>query len=87
MRLTAPVAYFKHVSEGPRLNARQALAVLDDPELGTLRTPDVRPRLSQTPGTIRHAGLPMGVHNEEVYGGLLGLTEEELKALKAGEVS
>ena len=64
-------------------NARQALAVIDDPELGTLRMPTVQPRLSETPGRIRHAGLPMGTHNDEIYQGLLGLTEEELGALKA----
>ena len=79
----APVADFKDLAEDPHLNARRALAVIDDPELGTLRMPDVQPRLSETPGRIRHAGMPMGVHNEEIYGGLLGMTEGELKALKA----
>jgi hypothetical protein len=47
---------------------------------------DVQPRLSETPGRIRNAGLPMGVRNEEIYRELLGLTEEELKALKADGV-
>ncbi len=79
----APVADFKDLAEDPHLIARKALATIDDPELGTLRMPDVQPRLSETPGRIRHAGLPMGVHNKEIYEDRLGLTEAELKQLQA----
>jgi crotonobetainyl-CoA:carnitine CoA-transferase CaiB-like acyl-CoA transferase len=79
----APVADFKDLAEDPHLRARKTLVEIDDPELGTLRMPDVLPKLSETPGSIRHAGLPMGVHNEEIYRQRLGLGEDELAALKA----
>ncbi|MBI3919125.1 MAG: CoA transferase [Betaproteobacteria bacterium] len=79
----APVADFKDLAEDPHLIARKALATIEDPELGTLRMPDVQPRLSETPGRIRHAGLPMGVHNDEIYRARLGLTEAEMKKFKA----
>jgi crotonobetainyl-CoA:carnitine CoA-transferase CaiB-like acyl-CoA transferase len=79
----APVADFKDLAEDPHMIARKALATIEDPELGTLRMPDVQPRLSETPGRIRHAGLPMGVHNDEVYRGRLGLTDAEMTRLKA----
>ena len=79
----APVCDFKDLAEDPQLIARKALATIEDPELGTLRMPDVQPRLSETPGRIRHAGLPMGVYNKEIYQGRVGLTEAEMKKLQA----
>jgi crotonobetainyl-CoA:carnitine CoA-transferase CaiB-like acyl-CoA transferase len=81
-----PVADFKDLAEDPHLVARKALASIDDPELGTLRMPDVLPRLSDTPGRIRFAGLPMGVHNREIYQERLGLTDAEMQRLKADGV-
>ena len=71
----APVADFKDLAEDPQMVARKVLATIDDPDLGRLRMPGVLPRLSDTPGRIRHAGLPMGVHNSEIYCGRLGLSE------------
>jgi formyl-CoA transferase len=82
----APVADFKDLAEDPHLQARHTLTTIDDPELGTLRMPDVLPKLSDTPGRIRFAGLPMGVHNREVYRDQLGLSDDELAALKADGV-
>ena len=82
----APVADFKDLAEDPHLIARNALATIDDPELGTLRMPDVLPRLSETPGKIRHAGLPMGAHNDEIYRQRLGLSDAELTELRAAGV-
>ena len=82
----APVADFKDLAEDPHLIARKALAAIEDPELGALRMPDVLPRLSETPGKIRYAGLPMGVHNEEIYRQRLGLSEAELRELRAAGV-
>jgi formyl-CoA transferase/succinyl-CoA--D-citramalate CoA-transferase len=40
------------------------------------------PRLSATPGEVRWAGPPLGRHTEEILGGLLGMTAEELQALR-----
>ncbi len=79
----APVADFKDLAEDPHLIARKTLVAIEDPELGKLRMPDVLPKLSETPGKIRYAGLPMGVYNREIYQGRLGLTDAELEKLKA----
>jgi formyl-CoA transferase len=40
------------------------------------------PLLSDTPGTVRSLWPSIGEHNEEIYQGLLGLSREELEALK-----
>ena len=47
-----------------------------------------RPRaaLSATPGSIRSCGPGLGAHNREVFGGLLGLSDEELGALRTDRV-
>ena len=41
----------------------------------------VVPRLSATPGAIAWLGPALGVHNEEIYCGRLGLSREDLAAL------
>jgi crotonobetainyl-CoA:carnitine CoA-transferase CaiB-like acyl-CoA transferase len=69
----APIADFKDLAEDPHMIARGALTEIDDPELGKLRMPTVQPRLSETSGRIDFAGLPMGVHNREIYIKRLGM--------------
>jgi formyl-CoA transferase len=78
----APVADFKDLAEDPHLVAREVLTTLDDLELDTLRMPRVLPQLSDTPGRIDYAGLPMGACNDEIYRERLGLSEAEIAALK-----
>ena len=42
------------------------------------------PKLSLTPGAVASLGpQEPGAHNEEIYGGRLGLTHDELAALRA----
>ncbi|MDR7523411.1 MAG: CoA transferase [Armatimonadota bacterium] len=45
----------------------------------------VTPRLSRTPGSIRHVGPALGQHNDEVYG-RLGLSPEEIRAAREAQV-
>jgi formyl-CoA transferase len=52
------------------------------PEFGELAMQNVVPKLSATPGAVRTAGPELGQHNDEVYGGLLGLTGQELAGLR-----
>jgi crotonobetainyl-CoA:carnitine CoA-transferase CaiB-like acyl-CoA transferase len=44
------------------------------------------PLLSKTPGAVRSLSPAVGEHNEEIFYGLLGLSPEQLDALKAEEV-
>ena len=79
----ATVADFKDLAEDPHMLARNALASIEDPELGLLRMPDVMPKLSETPGRIKHTGLPMGAFNKEIYLERLGLSARELEQLES----
>jgi formyl-CoA transferase len=44
--------------------------------------PAIGPQLSETPGRTTWAGPPLGAHNDDVYGGLLGLDAEAIADLK-----
>ncbi|MEV6773867.1 CoA transferase [Nocardia sp. NPDC051030] len=65
----------------PHFAAREAIVRLAHPELGELPMQNVFPKLSATPGQVRHAGPGLGDHNADVYGGLLGLDADQLAKL------
>jgi len=69
--------------DDPQYRARGTLTRVPDNELGgDLLFADVQPRLSATPGRIRHTGRPRGDANEQVFVQELGLTADELAALR-----
>jgi formyl-CoA transferase len=71
------------IFEDPQYRARDMLVEHVDPEFGPYIGPGIVPKFSSTPGAIRWSGTwEEGSHNEEVYCGLLGLTDAELGALK-----
>ncbi|MGW4249125.1 CaiB/BaiF CoA transferase family protein [Nocardia sp. NPDC004722] len=67
----------------PHFAARAAIVRLAHPELGEVPMQNVFPKLSETPGSVRHLGPELGEHNAEVYGRLLGVGPERLTALAA----
>ena len=66
----------------PHLREREAVLEFEAPGIGKVLTPGVFPKLSRHPGEIRFLGAKLGEHNEEIYLGELGMTREELAALK-----
>jgi formyl-CoA transferase len=69
--------------EDPHFTAREAIVSTQHPHFGRLRMQNVAPRLSATPGSVRTPAPEIGQHNDEVYGGLLGLDEPARSALRA----
>lgn len=51
-----------------------------------LKMPGVMPKFSDTPGDIKWAGPTLGEHNEEIYKGLLQLSDETYASLKEKEI-
>jgi crotonobetainyl-CoA:carnitine CoA-transferase CaiB-like acyl-CoA transferase len=43
---------------------------------------NIVPRLSETPGEVRWTGPLLGQHNDEVFKGLLGMSEEDVAGLR-----
>ena len=67
----------------PHFQARGNLVTVDDPETGPVTIPNVAPRLSRTPGRVTNLGPALGNANADVFGGLLGLTDDDVAVLKA----
>jgi succinyl-CoA---D-citramalate CoA-transferase len=68
----------------PHYHAREMLLSVFDPQLDEdVRMQGVIPKLSDTPGEVHHPGPSLGEHNDEVYGKLLELSEEQLADLKS----
>ncbi|MFZ0890385.1 MAG: CoA transferase, partial [Candidatus Binataceae bacterium] len=55
---------------------------LDHKEMGPSPYEGLQHRLSRTPGELRKAAPALGQHNEEVLGGMLGLSTAEIEQLK-----
>ena len=70
------------IAADPHYAARADIVTVDDPTIGPVKQPAVYPRLSATPGEIRRGAPKLGEHNEEIYSGLLGLSAEEIGALR-----
>lgn len=69
----------------PHFAARGMLAKVADPQLGDVRLAAPVPRMSETPGEIRHAGRRAGEHTAAVLREL-GVAEAEIARLEAGGV-
>ena len=46
-----------------------------------LKIPAIMPKLSRTPGETKWPGAKIGEHNQEILGGLLGMSDEDIAAL------
>jgi len=70
-----------------QFHARRNLTAIDDLDLGeTIVVPSVIPRLSETPGRIRHLGPKLGQHTDEILQNLLGMSAEEISGLRKKRV-
>jgi crotonobetainyl-CoA:carnitine CoA-transferase CaiB-like acyl-CoA transferase len=78
----APVYDAEQLLTDPHLAARGTFVSVPDGELGSVRVQAPTARLSATPATVDHLGPPLGAHNREVLGGLLGLGDDEIERLR-----
>jgi crotonobetainyl-CoA:carnitine CoA-transferase CaiB-like acyl-CoA transferase len=67
----------------PHFAERDMLPSVPHPVLGTLRHPGIVPRLSETPGEIRHSGPNLGQDTRGVLEQELGMSPEQIDALAA----
>ena len=66
--------------------AREAIRTVVDEQLGPMRMPAPVPKLSDTPGSIRWTGREPGASNEEVFGKWLGLSRDDIDALRRANI-
>ena len=77
-----PVYSISDIFKDPHYAARGNILRMKDPRVGEIAMPNVVPRLSDTPGSVEWLGPPMGAHTDELFKGLLGLTDAEMGKLK-----
>jgi crotonobetainyl-CoA:carnitine CoA-transferase CaiB-like acyl-CoA transferase len=65
----------------PHYRARNSIVAAPDANMETVAMAGVVPRLSATPGSVRHAGREVGQDTRQVLSDLLGLTDERIAAL------
>jgi formyl-CoA transferase len=82
--IAGPINTVAEVVDDPQLRSRGMLADhWDERVQRNVLGPGVVPVLSESPGSVRFAGSARpGQHNDEVYGGLLGLDDAELATLR-----
>ncbi len=72
----------REIAADPHYAARGDIVEIDHPDIGPVKAPGVIPKLSATPGRVTHGGPDLGAHNGEIYGGILGLSVENLAGLR-----
>ena len=68
--------------EDEHFKAREAIVEVEHPDFGPIKMQNVAPRLSDTPGAVRHVGPTLGEDNDYVLGELLNLDGDEQARLK-----
>jgi crotonobetainyl-CoA:carnitine CoA-transferase CaiB-like acyl-CoA transferase len=76
--VVGPIYSIADIFEDPQYRARETITTVTDPKLGPVRVQNAIPRLSDTPGRVRHLGGELGEHNWEILGEELGHSINEL---------
>ncbi|MCS7158632.1 MAG: CoA transferase [Blastocatellia bacterium] len=76
-----PIYSIAEMVKDPHFLARGLFEEVTILEGERVKIPRILPFLSETPGYTKWVGPPLGAHNEEVFKGLLGLSDAELKVL------
>ena len=79
---TTAVFSMAEAAEHEHLRERGYIVEVEHPLMGTVRTMGAPFRLPESPGGPVAPPPTLGEHNEEVYGALLGITGEDLEALR-----
>ena len=72
----------QRVDEDPNTAAWGLWPTVTHPEMGDVRVDGLAVHLSETDWAIERGAPTLGQHNEQVFGGLLGVSNEELEQLR-----
>jgi formyl-CoA transferase/succinyl-CoA--D-citramalate CoA-transferase len=80
--VVGPIYSIADIAVDPHFQERGMIQKFEDDTFGVLAVPGVAPQLSVTPGGISWLGpQEVGSHNREIYGDLLGISDDELVEL------
>ena len=74
------------IFKDPHYRARKTIARVKDADLGSVALAAIVPRLSATPGRIRHTGRRIGADTRRVLGELGGLTPTAISKLETAKI-
>jgi formyl-CoA transferase len=72
--------------EDPHYQARGSIVSAPHPVFGEVKMQAPAPRLTETPGAVAWPGPALGEHTDEILSRVLGLSGEEIAALRASGV-
>lgn len=78
---TGPVNYVDEAFKDPQVLHRKMLLEIDHPTVGKVRQLGIPIKLSETPGSVRTLGSPVGAHTHEVLAEM-GYSKEDVEALR-----
>ncbi len=78
----APLMSMADIFAEPHYRERGMIIDVPEPTLGHIPQPGVVPKLSRTPGRVLHAGPPLGAHTDEILTSLLGMSPDDIAALR-----
>ena len=73
--------YVEEMVKDPQINHRQMIVEADHPKFGKVKQFGIAIKLSDTPGSVRHAAPTSGEQTEDVLKSL-GMTAEAIAALR-----
>jgi len=82
----SPLPTFDQVANDPHLLSRDMIVEVDQPVSGKVKLIGSVYKMSKTPGDRKKSVADVGEHNEEIYGGLLGIDAQEMQMLKKESV-
>lgn len=82
----SPLPTFDQVANDPHLLSRDMIVEVDQPVSGKVKLIGSVYKMSKTPGDRKKRVADVGEHNEEIYGGLLGIDVQEMQMLKKESV-
>jgi len=80
------VRNLQELFDDPQLQAREMIACVEHATIGALRTLGVNVKLSQTPGSVRTAPPTLGQHTDAVLHNDVGLSADDIAALRRRRV-
>ena len=82
----APINTVDRVVNDPQVKAREMLVEIEHPVAGKMHVPGVPIKMYKTPGSVDTPAPTLGQHTEEILNELLGLSKEDVDALRAKNV-
>jgi crotonobetainyl-CoA:carnitine CoA-transferase CaiB-like acyl-CoA transferase len=81
-----PIYSAKDMMADAHFQARELFQRVDLGDGDKVALPAISPRLTETPGGMEWPGPKLGAHNQEIYGDLLGYSDEEIEKLTASGI-